>query len=105
VWNSTKTTQNDWGASGHRGGGWHGAYVGDYLANITTIRWTINAVCPGDGCQQNYHSSTIITSSHTGGANFAMTDGSIHFLSDTIDLNNVLLRLASRNDSLVASVP
>ena len=36
-------------------------------------------------------------SNHANGCNVAFGDGSVRFLSDTIDLNRVLLPLASRN--------
>jgi len=36
-------------------------------------------------------------SNHSGGCNVAMGDGSVHFLHENIDLNRVLLPLASRN--------
>jgi len=38
-----------------------------------------------------------IGSNHPGGCNVAMADGSVTFLTEDIDLNNVLLPLASRN--------
>jgi prepilin-type N-terminal cleavage/methylation domain-containing protein len=108
VWNSTRTTQNNWCASDYSGAGWNGGRsdaIYGWTANITSIRWTINAACPGTGCSNPYESNTIITSSHSGGANFTVVDGSVRFISETVDLNNVLLRLASRDDSLSVALP
>lgn len=44
------------------------------------------------------------SSNHTGGVNLAMCDGSIHFVSDSID-QQVWWLLGSRNDGQVASLP
>jgi prepilin-type N-terminal cleavage/methylation domain-containing protein len=99
----------DWGASGHRGGGWNGNHSSNWTPNITHIYWTINSVCPGSvtgaQCNQPYSFNTIITSPHSGGAQFAVMDGSVRFISETVDLNNVLLRLAARNDGLTVALP
>jgi hypothetical protein len=107
VWNNNKTARNEWCASGHRGAGWNGGQgLTGWTANITTVRWTINALCPNTaGCQQPYQANTIITSPHTGGANFAVSDGSVHFISEVVDLNNVLIRLVARDDGLTAALP
>jgi prepilin-type processing-associated H-X9-DG protein len=40
-------------------------------------------------------------SMHAGGCHFAMADGSIQFIRDSVDLNNVLKRLANRKDGEV----
>jgi type II secretory pathway pseudopilin PulG len=97
------------GASGHRGGGWQGGWNdkdNPYIRNVTTIRWTINAVCPNTtGCNAVHHGNTIITSNHTGGTNFTVMDGSVHFITETVDFNNVLLRLAARDDGLTVALP
>jgi hypothetical protein len=110
VWNSTKTTQNEWCASAFRGAGWSGGYAMDtsgFTPNITTVRYTINSVCPASstGCDVAYAPNTIITSSHAGGANFTVMDGSVRFLTETVDFNNVLLRLVSRDDNLNVILP
>jgi hypothetical protein len=105
----SSSNQQEWGASGHRGGGWNSSRSGDWVSNITHIYWTINSVCPGSvtdaQCNQPYVSNTIITSPHSGGAQFAVMDGSVRFISETVDLNNVLLRLAARNDGLPVALP
>lgn len=44
----------------------------------------------------NYNDASM-GSNHTGGFNVAMADGSIRFLRNSIDLNKVLLPMASRN--------
>jgi prepilin-type N-terminal cleavage/methylation domain-containing protein len=99
----------DWGASGHRGGGWNGNHSLNWTPNITHIYWTINSVCPGRAggamCDTSFNFNTIIVSPHAGGAQFAVMDGSVRFLSETVDLNNVLLRLAARNDGLPVALP
>jgi prepilin-type N-terminal cleavage/methylation domain-containing protein len=102
--------QQEWGSSGHRGGGWNSNRSdGGWVSNITSIYWTINSVCPGSAtiamCNQPWFPHTIITSSHNGGAQFAVMDGSVRFITETVDFNNILLRLAARNDGLPVSVP
>jgi hypothetical protein len=104
---------NDWGSSGHRGGGWSGNVThpnnAGWSANVTTVFWSINATCTGAAsnakCDQPYAANTIITSSHTNGAQFTIMDGSVRFITETVDLNNILLRLAARNDGLPVSLP
>ncbi|MDR3196356.1 MAG: DUF1559 domain-containing protein [Planctomycetaceae bacterium] len=99
----------DWGVSGHRGGGWNGNRSNSWGPNIVHIFWTINSICPGTvgsaTCNQPYSSNTVITSPHAGGAQVTVMDGSVRFISETVDLNNVLLRLAARNDGLPVALP
>jgi prepilin-type N-terminal cleavage/methylation domain-containing protein len=106
---TTPNQWRDWGASGHRGGGWNSNRAQDWVGNITHIYWTINAVCPAtssDGalCNAPYRANTIISSFHPGGALFTVMDGSVRLLNETVSLNNVLLRLAARDDGLTTDL-
>jgi len=115
VWNQDKTTQNNWCASNVPGGGWNGGESGNtaptwigggWTANITTLRYTINSVCPsGSPCGAGTDANTIITSPHTGGAQFAVCDGSVSFISDTVNYNGILLPLVARNSGMSVALP
>jgi prepilin-type N-terminal cleavage/methylation domain-containing protein/prepilin-type processing-associated H-X9-DG protein len=52
----------------------------------------------------NLSTSAGYKSSHSGGANFGFLDGSVHFVSQSID-QITLIRLCVRNDGEVVSVP
>jgi prepilin-type processing-associated H-X9-DG protein len=53
---------------------------------------------------QNWSVSTGFKSNHSGGANFAFADGSVHFLSQTIDVRTYQL-MGCRNDGQVFTMP
>jgi hypothetical protein len=42
---------------------------------------------------------------HAGGVVAGLCDGSTRFVSDTIDMKSILMKLAGRNDGQVASLP
>ncbi|MDR1491653.1 MAG: DUF1559 domain-containing protein [Planctomycetaceae bacterium] len=46
-----------------------------------------------------------IRSAPTGGANVGFVDGSVHFISSTAGLDDVLCRLADRDDGKTVSLP
>ncbi len=57
-----------------------------------------NTSCP-TGANTSYVGNTILNSFHTGGINALFTDGSIRFISSTVDFNS-LQRAMARNDGL-----
>jgi len=74
---------------------------GDYwCSGVTTIRWPINLNSdpPGpSGAAQTHNANTILNSHHPGGALGALVDGSVHFLSESTELE-ILLRLGAKDD-------
>ncbi len=110
----------DWG-SGHTHGWLIGARGGsnnakeppDYGAggdartfNMVTIRYPINQIegwpeypgnCGAVGVCANTGTNTPLNSTHPGGVNVGMCDGSVRFLNETIPLE-ILSRLATRDD-------
>jgi hypothetical protein len=93
-------SRRDCRASRHAGAAWGAGWGGDtdWWLNITVVRWPINwngavdgTYCPG------YQRHTIVRSSHPGGAQGALTDGSVRFLSETMDFQT-FTRLCDRRD-------
>jgi type II secretory pathway pseudopilin PulG len=109
VWYISGTTneKRNAGASDSYNGSWSGGYSPDFFPqNITTIAYTINGVCPSARCFAGMRPNTNIISPHAGsGANVAVMDGSVRFLPQTINYNNILLRLVGRDDGLTVSFP
>ena len=91
--------ERDCRASNWAGGAWCGGLGGDtdWWHNVTVVRYPINwngaaaDYCPG------YIRHTIIRSSHPGGAQVALADGAVRFVSETVDFTT-FMRLCSRND-------
>ena len=76
--------------------------IEDKEYNLTTVAYAINekniANAPG---AVGFACHKPLVSAHTGGANAALADGSVHFLSDSLALP-VLFNLADRNDGNVS---
>jgi prepilin-type N-terminal cleavage/methylation domain-containing protein len=74
---------------------------------IATCAYAPNAKNPATGQDyppDQWWNRYAFTSAHPGGVQFAMTDGSVRFISDSIPLN-VFRALATRNGGEVASLP
>lgn len=101
-----------WGSTGGLNwASWNGGNA--QAATIIPINYTLGAdVTNGNWCsaappQANYWnqaSSWGFRSNHTGGANFAFCDGSVRFLSQTVDSKTYNL-LGCRNDKQPVQIP
>lgn len=67
---------------------------------------TGSGACPSGPthCMWNWHVTWGFHSRHQGGANFAFADGSVHFLSDSID-HQTYQYLGCRNDGQPVTLP
>jgi len=74
---------------------------------ISFVRYQINSRIDTSIFYDDVHSfmNAPIRSAHTGGANVGFVDGSVHFLSDTTSLDDILCRLADRDDGKTVSIP
>jgi len=89
--------------------GWWGfGAEGDVLGSAAVpINWMMppNSPTPGPAEQANYDLRiNAFGSSHTGGANFCMGDGSVRFIGDNLDLVT-LQRLCTPQDGNVVNLP
>ena len=75
------------------------------LAGLTTVRWALNAPTgvPNSSDRAGAN-NTILNSSHQGCVQVLMADGSVHSLSDTLDMD-ILRRLCCADDGMPASAP
>ena len=100
--------------------GWADAYGGtSYGTTIVPLNWKIDSSdfgqtsysscstnCPNgpQNCVWNWGVTWGFKSNHSGGANFVFADGSVHFITDSIDARTYNL-LGCRNDGQVFSMP
>lgn len=89
-------------ACNHDGGPWScgAGGSGDWWLNISIVRYPINfegTGWVGTGFEYPWYRHTVIRSSHPGGAQLAMADGSARFLSQSVDFTT-FTRLCDRED-------
>ncbi len=87
------------GWSGHtsRGPLRYGTTGSPWGSGTTTIRYRINLNSAPAGADSTWDANTILTSEHPGGIMSARADGSVDFVSETIDML-MLKRLGARDD-------
>jgi prepilin-type N-terminal cleavage/methylation domain-containing protein/prepilin-type processing-associated H-X9-DG protein len=101
-------------AKNHNGRGWATFDGGTgYHSVLPPINYPITSasvLSARDGCPDpqhnfwNWNISNGFKSNHTGGANFAFADGSVHFISQNID-QLTYIKLGIRNDGLPVTLP
>ena len=70
----------------------------DIYGNGTlTVRYANNSRSAGPGASTAYGLNTILNSSHSGGINVGLADGSVRFITDNIDFTTYR-RLCTRDD-------
>lgn len=74
-----------------------------YAPSIITIQYRINAKPLTGYCIYMYQNNMVISSEHAGGANGVLGDGSVRFLSETMDFW-ALRALCSRNEGASISL-
>lgn len=87
----------------YRGSVWAGVITPSARSNVATLqtlRGVTGSGSPNPAYRHNGTNSNAFGSHHVDGAGFVMVDGSVQFLSDSVD-GLVLNRLAARNDGEV----
>ncbi len=85
----------------HWGGAWScGSGARDWTQNVTTIRYPIRGGFGSAGNTQNYEANIPLFSAHPGGVMIVLCDGSVRFVTQTVDFAT-LTAIADREDGNV----
>ncbi len=117
-WGKTSTGQNVEIRSSAEWGAWNGCgaatgppepggafgWASPWVRNVTTIRYPVNmkTILTGAGGNWQDGSNNSLHSQHPGGVEMLRTDGSVHFLAETVDMV-VLRNISIRDDGSVIS--
>jgi prepilin-type N-terminal cleavage/methylation domain-containing protein/prepilin-type processing-associated H-X9-DG protein len=71
---------------------------------ISFVRFQVNQRFDFTGYTNSWANAPI-RSAHSGGANAGFVDGSSHFISSTVNLDEVLCRLADKDDGKTVTIP
>jgi prepilin-type N-terminal cleavage/methylation domain-containing protein/prepilin-type processing-associated H-X9-DG protein len=71
---------------------------------ISFVRFQVNQRVDFTGYSNSWMNAPI-RSAHSGGANISFVDGSTHFISSTVNLDDVLCRLADKDDNKTVTIP
>jgi prepilin-type N-terminal cleavage/methylation domain-containing protein len=69
---------------------------------LTSVLYKPNSKTAGAGANITYGGNTILNSAHSGGITMLVADGSVRFVTDSMDFLN-FQKMCSRNDGLVVS--
>jgi prepilin-type N-terminal cleavage/methylation domain-containing protein/prepilin-type processing-associated H-X9-DG protein len=92
----------NWG--GYQGGATPGGTADILCGTVAPINYIYPVTTPPQNNTNAMLRLNAFGSLHTGGANFALADGSVHFISASIDLVTLQL-LSKRADGLVVTLP
>lgn len=70
-----------------------------FYLGATAVQYANNSATAGTGAVNTYDLNTILTSPHTGGVQTLRVDGSVSYMSDSVDINT-LRQLCSRDDGV-----
>jgi prepilin-type N-terminal cleavage/methylation domain-containing protein/prepilin-type processing-associated H-X9-DG protein len=82
----------------------HGTTMGTTITPINYVSDATNWCSPADKARHNWNVSMGFKSNHAGGTQFAFADGSVQFISQSID-HALYQKLGCRNDRRPASIP
>lgn len=92
--------------SEHARNGWSGSNNGSgYCTTLIPINFDTSKETSPDPCQRSYNWNTEVgfKSAHVGGASFLLGDGSVRFVSQTLD-HNLYQAIGGKQDGQVASL-
>jgi prepilin-type processing-associated H-X9-DG protein len=76
-----------------------GAPSDSWSMGVTSLLYAVNSKTTAEGCDNVYDASTLLNSAHPGGVQALLADGSVRFISDSVQFAN-MQRLCVRDDGI-----